>query len=55
MWRERKFVCEICGKGCVSSLGSNRHETLKHTRESTSKTEIKNKENCFTNFTDQSV
>ena len=35
MWRERKFVFEIYGKECVSSIGLKRHETLKHTREGT--------------------
>ena len=34
---------EICGKGCESSRGLTRHETLKHIREGTSKTEEKPK------------
>ena len=38
---KKVYVCEICGKECVSARGLKRHETLKKT-----------KENCFTNFTD---
>ena len=40
-------VCEICGKECVSSRGLKRHETLKHTREGTSKSEEKPKKAVF--------
>ena len=40
---KKVYVCEICGKECVSSRGLNRHETLKHTREGTSKTKEKPK------------
>ena len=32
---KRVYVCEICGKECVSSRGLKRHETLKHTRKGT--------------------
>ena len=35
---KKVYVCEIFGKECVSSRGLKRHETLKHTREGTSKT-----------------
>ena len=52
---KKVYVCEICAKECVSSRGLKRHETLKHTREGKSKAEAKTKENCFINFTDQSV
>ena len=40
---KKVYVCEICAKECVSSRGLKRHGTLKHTRESTSKTEEKAK------------
>ena len=40
---KKVYVCEICGKGCVSSRGLKRHETLKHTGEVTSKTAEKPK------------
>ena len=40
--KKEVYVCETCAKECVSSRGLKRHETLKHTREGTSKT----KENC---------
>ena len=40
---KKVYVCEICGKECVSSRGLNRHKTLKHTREGTSKTAEKTK------------
>ena len=36
---KKVHVCEISGKEFVSSRGFRRHETLKHTREGTSKTE----------------
>ena len=52
---KKVYVSEICAKECVSSRSLKRHETLKHTRKSPSKIEKKNKENCFTNFTGQSV
>ena len=38
---KKVYVYEICGKECVSSRGLKRHDTLKHTREGTSKTEEK--------------
>ena len=37
------YVCEICGKECVSSRGLKRHETHKHTRQGKSETEKKPK------------
>ena len=40
---KKVYVYEICGKECVSSRGLKRHDTLKHTREGTSKTEEKPK------------
>ena len=40
---KKVYVCEVCGKECVSSRDLKRHETLKHTREGTSKTEEKPK------------
>ena len=40
---KKVFVFEICAKECVFSRGLKRHETLKHTREGTSKTEEKPK------------
>ena len=39
---KKVYVCEICGKECVSS-SRGRHETLKHTRKGTSKTAEKPK------------
>ena len=36
---KKVYVCKICGKKFVSSRVLSRHETLKHTREGTSKTE----------------
>ena len=40
---KKVYMCEICGKECVSSRGLKRHETLNHTREGTSKTAEKPK------------
>ena len=45
---KKVYVCEICGKECVSSRGLKRHETLKHTRAGTSKTEEKTKKTVST-------
>ena len=41
--QKKVYVCEMCGKECVSSKGLKRHESLKHTREGTSKTAEKPK------------
>ena len=41
--RKKVYVCEICAKECVLSRVLKRHETLKHTREGTSKTKEKPK------------
>ena len=40
---KKVYVCEICGKECVSSRGLKRHETLRYTRDGTSKTAEKTK------------
>ena len=41
---KKVYACEICGKECVSSRGLKKLETLKHTRNGTSKTEEKPKD-----------
>ena len=40
---KKVYMCEVYGKECVSLRGLNRHETLKHTQEDTSKTTEKTK------------